>query len=52
LGGPASYEGVRTERPVLGAAFAAPQVADLARGRTLVRRAAALVGVLVVASAR
>lgn len=52
LGGPAWYDGVRMERPALGAAFAMPQVADLARGRALVRRAAALVGVLVVASAR
>jgi len=52
LGGDASYGGTVTSRPVLGAEFRAPAVADLAAGRTLIVRAVFFVSVAAVASAR
>lgn len=41
LGGPASYDGVRIERPAFGSG-PSPDAADLARGLTLYRRACVL----------
>jgi adenosylcobinamide-phosphate synthase len=52
LGGAASYDGIVTSRPVLGAEFRSPVVADLAAGRALIIRAALLVSLAAVVSAR
>jgi adenosylcobinamide-phosphate synthase len=52
LGGPAWYDGVRAERAVLHAAGRAPGAADLRRGRALIARAAALVALGAIGSAR
>jgi adenosylcobinamide-phosphate synthase len=52
LGGDASYDSVVTARPVLGGEFRAPGVADLVAGRALIVRAALLVSVTAVVSAR
>lgn len=52
LGGAVSYDGIVTSRPVLGAEFRSPVVADLAAGRALIIRAALLVSLAVVVSAR
>lgn len=46
LGGPASYDGVRVERPAFGDG-PAPSPADLARGLTLYRRACGLLWLLI-----
>jgi adenosylcobinamide-phosphate synthase len=48
LGGPATYDGERHDRPVLGAG-PAPAAADLRRGLALYRRALALVALLLFA---
>jgi len=52
LGGDASYDGAVTPRPVLGGEFRSPGVVDLAAGRDLIVRAAFLVSVAAVVSAR
>jgi adenosylcobinamide-phosphate synthase len=52
LGGDASYGGTVVTRPVLGAEFRIPAVADLAAGRNLIVRAAFFASVAAVVSAR
>ncbi len=52
LGGAAAYGGVVSARPVLGAAFPDPVVADLAGGRQLIARAGLLACAAAVLSAR
>jgi adenosylcobinamide-phosphate synthase len=52
LGGAATYDGVVTARPVLGAEFEPPCIAHLAAGRRLVVRATLVVAGAVLASAR
>ncbi len=51
LGGDAWYDGVLASRAVLGAEFTPPYVADIARGRALLRRAAAIAAAVAIASA-
>jgi adenosylcobinamide-phosphate synthase len=51
LGGDVNYDGVATHRPLLGAAFRAPQAADLRAGRNITVRATLLVSALAIASA-
>ena len=52
LGGDASYGGALVSRPLLGAQFHSPTVADLAAGRELIGRAAMLTAFGIVASAQ
>jgi adenosylcobinamide-phosphate synthase len=52
LGGDVAYDGIVTQRPLLGAAFRVPVAADLAAGRQLIVRAALLAAAVAVVSAR